>query len=202
MKGKVKWFSAEKGYGFLYGDDGQEYHCSVRDVQGAELPRNGDQVEFETEQGRKGLRATQVRILERGEQDAARPDDRDTCAHCGKRMVPRIITHQGRPRKSVCPFCGKKHKDFGPCFIATAVYGNPVAPEVCALRRFRDTHLLPYKWGRGVIVTYYHFSPPIADWLQEHPRVAGYVRMPLNRLARPFMEQGHEETKAKRENSL
>lgn len=184
MKGKVKWFSPDKGYGFLYGDDEQEYHCSVRDIQGADLPRNGDLVEFEAVPGKKGKRAVQVRILERGAEASHSKDERETCQHCGKKMIPRIIIRNGSPSRSVCPFCAETHKDFGACFIATAVYGDPVAPEVCALRRFRDDQLLPSIWGRAFIRLYYRLSPPLARWLVRHPQVARLLRKPLDRLAR------------------
>jgi cold shock CspA family protein len=193
MKGKVKWFSSEKGYGFIFGEDDKEYHCSVRDVQGGDLPGNGDNVAFEPASGKKGLRATQVTILEKADPRVSDSrngrDERVTCKHCGKKMVPRISMYNGRPRKSFCPFCGHKHQDFG-CFIATAVYGDVMAPEVCALRRFRDQQLLPYAMGRVAVRGYYRVSPPIAHWLSEHPRVARRVRIPLDRLARHYLEKG------------
>lgn len=53
----------------------------------------------------------------------------------------------------------------GPCFIATAVYGDAMAPEVQELRHFRDTRLRPYRLGRVAIRYYYLLSPPIATWL-------------------------------------
>ncbi len=192
MDGKVKWFSPEKGYGFLFGDDGQEYHCSVRDIQGADLPNNGDRVSFESVAGSKGLRATQVRILERAQSGQDARDERVVCAHCGKKMVPRIAMHYGKPTGSFCPFCGKKHKNFRECFIATAVYGDAMAPEVCALRRFRDQRLMPYRLGRAAVRGYYRISPPVAHWLSEHPRAARRVRVPLDHLARHYLEEGKE----------
>lgn len=190
MEGKVKWFSAEKGYGFLFGDDGREYHCSARDVQGADLPHNGDRVSFDGADGKRGPRATKVQILERGKSSQEGQDERVVCEGCGKKMVPRIAMNNGRPYKSYCPFCGHKHRDFSACFIATAVYGDALAPEVCALRRFRDQRLLPYRLGRVAVRGYYRVSPPVADWLSEHPRAARRVRVVLDRLARRYLEEG------------
>jgi ribosomal protein L7/L12 len=51
------------------------------------------------------------------------------------------------------------------CFIATAAYGDATAPEVCVLRRYRDTVLDRSACGRALIRGYYRVSPQLADWL-------------------------------------
>lgn len=48
------------------------------------------------------------------------------------------------------------------CFIATAVYGSPMAKEVSYLQSFRNEILLKSFLGRLFVSTYYFFSPPIA----------------------------------------
>ena len=187
VRGKVKWFSVDKGYGFIVGDDQIERHFSVRNVQGADLPKNGDVVEFEHEDGKKGARADKVQIVARA--PAAQPrhferqDDRVTCAHCHKKMVPRIITDRSSLSRSVCPFCGGTHKDFGWCFIATAVYGED-SFEVAILRRFRDNSLRATLPGRLFIRLYYHTSPPIARLLQRSPTLSRVTRRVLDRLVK------------------
>jgi len=62
--GKVKWFNAEKGYGFITKDDGKEIFVHFKDIQGgAGALRDNDNVEFDEEEGRKGLQAVNVRKI-------------------------------------------------------------------------------------------------------------------------------------------
>jgi len=51
----------------------------------------------------------------------------------------------------------------GACFIATATYGSAFAPQVIALRRFRDEVLLPSDIGSLFVTAYYFVSPPLAS---------------------------------------
>ena len=48
------------------------------------------------------------------------------------------------------------------CFIATATYGSPLAPEVMVFRHFRDDILLTSKAGTAFVEFYYLVSPPLA----------------------------------------
>ncbi len=64
--GAVKWFNAEKGYGFIAQDDGGAdvfVHYSAIDVQGYRTLEEGQRVEFEITQGQKGPQAEHVRPL-------------------------------------------------------------------------------------------------------------------------------------------
>lgn len=75
-------------------------------------------------------------------------------------------------------------KDFTTkCFIATAVYGDPLHPSVIALRRFRNEALLTNLPGRLLVKAYYRFSPPVADFTKRHPAVARAVKPLLDWLA-------------------
>ena len=65
MKGTVKWFSQEKGYGFITAEGNQDYFFGVRDVIGAVLPATGSQVTFTPSTGPKGPKAIEITILSR-----------------------------------------------------------------------------------------------------------------------------------------
>jgi CspA family cold shock protein len=58
----VKWFSTEKGYGFIERESGDDVFVHRNDVSGA-LPREGDRVQFEVGEGQKGPCAKDVKIL-------------------------------------------------------------------------------------------------------------------------------------------
>jgi CspA family cold shock protein len=63
--GTVKWFNAEKGYGFISQSDGADVfvHFSAIQSSGYRSLEEGQQVEFEVQEGPKGLQAAQVRPL-------------------------------------------------------------------------------------------------------------------------------------------
>jgi cold shock CspA family protein len=109
VEGTVKWLSEQKGYGFITGDDGNDYYFNAQSVKGSELPRNGARVAFVPAQGKKGSAAKSVEIQS---QPSKGQDDRIPCPHCGKKIVPRIITDRGSLSHSVCPFCGGTVKSF------------------------------------------------------------------------------------------
>jgi CspA family cold shock protein len=64
--GTVKWFNSEKGFGFIAPDDNSAdvfVHFSAIESKGYRELLEGQKVEFETQQGPKGLQAANVRPL-------------------------------------------------------------------------------------------------------------------------------------------
>lgn len=71
--GKVKWYDADKGFGFLTSDEGGDVHVRADALpEGVETLKSGTRVEFGIAQGRRGDQALQVRVLERA-QSGGRP---------------------------------------------------------------------------------------------------------------------------------
>lgn len=67
-----------------------------------------------------------------------------------------------------------------PCFIATAAYDSPLAPEVQFLRDIRDERLKSTKCGSKFVnayeLIYYQFSPQVADIMQKDKRIKNIIR--------------------------
>lgn len=62
MQGKVKWFNAEKGYGFIEREDGGDVfvHYSAIQMEGFKTLEEGQLVEFEIVEGPRGPQAANV----------------------------------------------------------------------------------------------------------------------------------------------
>lgn len=65
VKGKVKWFSGSKGYGFIAQKQAKDVfvHLSAIKGEGVKSLQEGDEVEFELTQSDKGPQATNVKRL-------------------------------------------------------------------------------------------------------------------------------------------
>jgi len=70
--------------------------------------------------------------------------------------------------------------DGGGCFIATAVYGGPDAPELDVLRRVRDAWILPTSTGRSFVQWYYRQGPELARQVRRDAELTGRVRRLLD----------------------
>ena len=65
MTGKVKWFNAEKGFGFIEREDGDDVfvHFSALQAEGFKTLEEGQDVEFEIVEGNRGPQAANVTRL-------------------------------------------------------------------------------------------------------------------------------------------
>ena len=65
MTGKVKWFNAEKGYGFITTDEGNDVfaHFSNINKDGFKTLEEGEAVSFEVVDGDKGPQATNIESI-------------------------------------------------------------------------------------------------------------------------------------------
>lgn len=64
MQGTVKFFNESKGYGFITNDDTKrDIFVHITGLNGESI-QEGDRVEYEETEGKKGVNATDVRILE------------------------------------------------------------------------------------------------------------------------------------------
>ncbi|NLL06055.1 MAG: cold-shock protein [Clostridiaceae bacterium] len=62
LNGTVKWFNAGKGFGFIEREDGEDVfvHFSAINVDGYKSLNEGQKVQFEVEDGQRGLQAKNV----------------------------------------------------------------------------------------------------------------------------------------------
>ena len=115
--GKVVFYNKEKGFGFVNGFDGAKYFFGFRAIEGTWIPSPGDDVEFlvSSKEPRPGKapEITRLRLQTNANDAESEPDDgKLLCPHCGKRVVPRVVTYAGQPSASYCPLCGGLINDF------------------------------------------------------------------------------------------
>ena len=63
MKGKIKWYNARKGYGFIVGEDKKDIFVHRDSIPDGIFLNEEDQVEYEIEESDKGPKATKVKKL-------------------------------------------------------------------------------------------------------------------------------------------
>ncbi len=65
MKGTVKWFNAEKGFGFITAENGEDIfaHFSQIQVEGYKVLEENQEVEFSITESEKGKQATDIVVL-------------------------------------------------------------------------------------------------------------------------------------------
>lgn len=188
MKGTVKFYNSEKGFGFIYtNESSNDIYFSINDWKNPSVPNGNDDVEFQTVNDKKGLKAINISITRSAEAKGEEKkksynsnDDRINCPNCNKKIVPRMITYKGEPEKSVCPYCATTIQKFSNCFIATAVYNDSYHPNVVLLRRFRNEYLLTNKIGNDFVNMYYKYSPKFALFIKDKKVISFPIKIILD----------------------
>lgn len=70
--GKVKWFNNSKGYGFIIADETGEdlfAHYSSIDTSGFKTLAENDAVEFDIQEGPKGLQAVNIKVAQKSQDE-------------------------------------------------------------------------------------------------------------------------------------
>lgn len=186
MKGTIKFYNTEKGFGFIFCEDNKEdVYFHINDWKNPSVPGGNDDVEFELGKSQNGKsKALNITLIksanDKRQENYSKNDDREICPGCGKKIVPRLITYQGSIQRSVCPYCATEIKRFTNCFIATAVYEDYNHPQVMILRQFRDKYLLQNKNGKKFVELYYKYSPKFADFVKDKEILAYPIRKLLD----------------------
>jgi cold shock protein len=63
MQGSVKFYNRKKGFGFISGEDGQDYFVHFTGLTEGTFLRDNDLVEFEAAEGERGPKAQNVKLL-------------------------------------------------------------------------------------------------------------------------------------------
>ena len=199
MKGIIKWFSPEKGYGYIQSESNENHYFSLQALTQQITPHEGDQVEFTSYQGKKSLNAKEIKIIAESHSTAysslkkRNQEPKVLCIGCNRKMRPLLVYEEHIFKKdtylshSVCPYCSTTYEKIADdCFIASAVYEDRLAEPVIALRRFRDEILAPHFLGRVFIKVYYLISPTLSKYLQSMPRLRACIKPVLDWFAQRY----------------
>lgn len=75
MQGSVKWFNSRKGYGFVKGDDDEDYFVHYTALSNGTFLRENDRVEFTAATTEKGKQAQNVTLLQKGSELSGSNDE-------------------------------------------------------------------------------------------------------------------------------
>lgn len=141
LTGRVKWFSAERGSGYVIDSEGIDRFFRVVDVRGYELPRRGMAVEFRPSSNARGPTASQIVLLSAAPELQAPDDGRVHCHHCNSRVTPRLVVYRGVAQRSLCTRCGQELIDYTPGYalgmMLSAQLRKALPALGAAMRAFR-----------------------------------------------------------------
>lgn len=119
FKGFIISYNSENGYGFVRGEDGEDYYFKIHAFKENSLPQVSRQVIFTlgNTPAKKGqnppiswLKYDSTATSEK--HPVNKDDSRIQCPHCGKKIIPRMVIINGTPYSSHCPICGGKVRQF------------------------------------------------------------------------------------------
>ncbi len=122
--GIVKWFSEEKGYGYITDKSSNDLYFGVKDIIGAELPSNGDKVKFEEYLGKESVGAAkEIIILEKKNPSFKKIH----CDSCDADIKPKHWHFGGTDYTNIktaymCPNCGNSLYETGGGFNKLAKF--------------------------------------------------------------------------------
>lgn len=123
MRGFIISYNSENGYGFVRGEDMQDYYFNIRAFKENALPQVSQKVVFElSNKPAKEGKNSAISWLKYDENattqangkatNAQSNDSRVICPHCGAKVMPRVVILNAAPYSSHCPICGGKIKQF------------------------------------------------------------------------------------------
>lgn len=119
--GSLKWYDAQKGYGFVLGDDGADYYIHKSEITSAALSTKGEPVSFIPAESSRGLCAQSL-VFDNAPVTLAQASSPKThpdavmCRHCNQSIVPKMVFFKGSPHNTICPLCAKEVKNLLPPF--------------------------------------------------------------------------------------
>lgn len=122
--GVIKWFSEERGYGYVTDRNNNDLYFGVKDIIGADLPENGDKVKYDEYIGKEGVGAAKdIIIIERKNPSYKKIN----CDSCKSEVMPKHWHFGGTDYTSIktaymCPNCGNTILESGGGFNKLAKF--------------------------------------------------------------------------------
>lgn len=93
FEGTVKWFNEEKGFGFIRQEGTNDVFLHISQVEGPEMPDEGDTVSYYPKEGKKGMVAESVTITKKAEKQERGNSGRGNRRGNGNRREQREFRH-------------------------------------------------------------------------------------------------------------